>query len=1026
MEGGYINEGGQLKTKNGQKYIINHRQQDGFYISKLHAILIAALIVIVMAAYAILLYFLFSSSYTAGNMEPSISNGVANHADSSQLQAAGFLPGQPSSMKSKPTSTAGLSKLSTAPTTMAATPAERTTEAPNDLSSRAIEFHEGWTPTLYTLVMQPFIENSTSHGHVVINIEKDTTANGWPPIVLDINNITVTKAEVLENGAPLNIKTSYGTNNETFIIELLGKPANKDVQVDLTFISQLTSTLQGFYRVRYDDIDSKEKKWLVSTQFSPIDARRAFPCFDRPDKKAQFKISMIRDVKRTMALSNMPSKHIEQHSPGYMREDFDITPKMSTYLVAFMVTDLIKTNPIKSNEIDPDLPNINIWSRKEAADMTQFAYDLTTKVLPLFGQYFGIKFNLTKIDMVAVPDFGFSAMENWGLITFRESALLIPTGEGQDSSAEHNERVASIIAHELAHQWFGNLVTMKWWDDLWLKEGFATFMSYTAIQKVYQNWRYIDFFAINELQPAMIEDSDESSRPLSSEVKSSADIRRKFDPISYSKGAAVIRMMQGFLGEDAFWGALKQYLHLFQYSNAVCDDLWNVMTEYGHKFETLPKNLTVKTIMDSWTLNAGYPILMVKRNGTDIHIAQKRYLLPIVNANDTRTWHIPISYVIRGNDTTPSRIVHNWLPNSTDLVLENTIQPGEWFYFNTHRTGYYRVNYDYTSWVALIRNYEHLPNTTIAHLVDDALNLARNEIITYDIPLTFLMKLRATDIIPWAASAPSIEWLTYMLNREPAYEHFRALMRFILKPIYLQIGFEEQPYETHVQLKHRALIVQQTCFFGFDYCTSSAHGIYRKWMDDKTQNMISPNLKSVVYCTALREGSYQEWYFAYKRYMETTSASEKEIILDALGCTTKPWLLAKYLNMTITADSGIRKQDGRRAFVSVAKNSVGYEIAFDFLILNIKQISDYFGDGFSTLSKMVDSITRYMNKEHHLEQLERFKKKAEDLGLKSVGGSIDLAVKKVKHNIFWRSRSYYALQSFLTILTGDLRINLTS
>lgn len=285
----------------------------------------------------------------------------------------------------------------------------------------------------------------------------------------------------------------------------------------------------------------------------------------------------------------------------------------------------------------------------------------------------------------------------------------------------------------------------------------------------------MDFFAINELQPAMMEDSDQSSRPLSSVVKSSADIRRKFDPISYSKGASVIRMIQGFLGEDAFWAALKKYLQLFQYSNAVHDDLWNVMTESGHKYETLPKDLTVKAIMDSWTLNAGYPILMVKRINATIHIAQKHYLLPTVNANDTQTWHIPISYVIRGNDTTPSRIVHNWLSNSTDLVLTDAIKPGEWFYFNVHRTGYYRVNYDYTSWLALIRNYKHLPNTTIAHLMDDALNLARNEVITYDIPLTFLLNLRTTDIIPWAASAPGIEWLSYMLNREPAYEHFRVI-----------------------------------------------------------------------------------------------------------------------------------------------------------------------------------------------------------------------------------------------------------
>lgn len=244
----------------------------------------------------------------------------------------------------------------------------------------------------------------------------------------------------------------------------------------------------------------------------------------------------------------------------------------------------------------------------------------------------------------------------------------------------------------------------------------------------------MDFFAINELQPAMGEDSKNTSRPISSEAKTSADIRRKFDSISYSKGASIIRMVQGFLGEDAFWGALKKYLELYQYSNAVHDDLWNVMTEFGHEHQTLPKDLTVKTIMDSWTLNAGYPILMVKQiDNITIHITQQHYLLPTVNKNDTQTWHIPISCIIRGNETTAPRMINTWLPNSTHLELTNVTKPGEWFYFNTHRTGYYRVNYDYESWKKLKLNYENLPNITIAHLIDDALNLARAEVSRFSL-----------------------------------------------------------------------------------------------------------------------------------------------------------------------------------------------------------------------------------------------------------------------------------------------------
>lgn len=392
----------------------------------------------------------------------------------------------------------------------------------------------------------------------------------------------------------------------------------------------------------------------------------------------------------------------------------------------------------------------------------------------------------------------------------------MPEDEDRRSSAEHTEHVASILAHEIAHQWFGNLVTMKWWDDLWLKEGFATFMDYLVLDKVIEfisfvictilcdvilfkhqmvfslliilililkqiepSWRTMDFMSIDLLQKAMTVDSDISSHPISFAVEKPADIRRIFDPISYSKGAAIIRMMQSYLGEDAFKDAVREYLKKFQYSNAVQDDLWSVMTKYGHNFNTLPKELTVKEIMDSWTLQAGYPVLSIERNGTSILISQQRYLLPKINPNNTQKWYIPITYVTQANPTHDITIPHAWLNNSTNLTLTNVVDPDHWFYFNVKRTGYYRVNYDYNTWLILAQKYKELPEVILAQLFDDALNLARAEVLEYDIPLTFLLNLRAQDILPWAAASSGIKYLTQMLNREPAYEHFSVSLTFI-------------------------------------------------------------------------------------------------------------------------------------------------------------------------------------------------------------------------------------------------------
>ncbi|XP_037030897.1 aminopeptidase N isoform X2 [Bradysia coprophila] len=999
MEGGYINEGGQLKSKNGQKYIVNQRPA-GVYIPKNCIFFTALLAVIAMIIIIVLTYLLLSQSCSA-NGNTSLQNDT--------ISKAGLFGATTSNSNSV------LSDQSDG----------------NERGNAEIILNDGWNPRLYKLLIEPDFISGTSNGSVSIDVIRDSLEKGLPPIVLDINNITITEAKVFhypsDIASPLDIETAYGEHNDTFIIDIKRgidkNDENITLQIQLNFISILTDTLQGFYRASYKDGRNEETKWLASTQFSPIDARRAFPCFDRPDKKAQFQISIIREEDKSMTLSNMPSSNLSFAKPGYIQEDFEITPKMSTYLVAFIVSDLVIAN-VSTVPLASNLPRINIWTRKEVADMAGYTHDATVKILPFLEEYFGIKYQLPKIDMVAVPDFGFRAMENWGLITFREASILVPENESIRSSAEHTEHVTAVLAHELAHMWFGNLVTMKWWSDLWLKEGFATYMSYLAIEHIEPGWQIMDFFSVKSLQNAMEIDADSSSHPISFPVSKPSDIRRIFDPISYSKGASIIRMMNGFLGEKAFKGGLQAYLNKFQYDNAVQDDLWEVMTNFGHKYNTLPKDFDVKKIMDTWTLQPGYPVVTVVRSGANVTISQQKYMLPAVDYEDTTRWFIPITYETKARRTQDGLPTY-WLSNSKNITIPNAVDPTHWMYVNIQRAGYYRVNYDYDSWVILSRSFDEFTPVVRAQLVDDALNLARAEILSYDIPLTFLLRLgNHADALPWAATENSLQYLTYMINREPAYEHFRALMRFILKPIYEKMGFDEIQGESHVELMHRCRIINFACHFGYDRCTNRAQILFRDWMRDKSLNLISPNLKEVIYCTAMREGSFQEWYFAYERYLATTSAAEKELILSALGCTTKPWLLSKYLNMTISSTSGIRKQDGARAFVSVAQNNIGYEIAFDFLVTNIKEISEYFGDGFSTLSKMIDSVTTYMNKDYQKDQFQQFAEKARSLGLKSVESSIKLASEQVKNNIYWRSRSYYKLQEYLETLTRQLHINL--
>ncbi|XP_058826206.1 aminopeptidase N isoform X2 [Topomyia yanbarensis] len=1036
---GYINEddelepvmeeeGGQLKSKNGQKYIIN-RSPRGKYIPTWCWYFTIFLLTVLTLLSTILLVLLInqqrfcSSEYgqSNGNTSTLAKGSIFNSLSSNGHDRTGV--GNSKKCTHDPRlNTHSASATHTLNEDYIDDDGARFTA---DIDEQdIITRNSGWSPFHYKLTIEPNFERSVNNGTVIITIHRDLSEDKkLLPIVLDINKIEILASQVLDhNNQDIAYDAFYGKNNLSYNIDIKERSRNlQNVTVIFDFESKLSDTLQGFYKGYFVDEETGKKSWFASTQFSPIDARRAFPCFDSPDMKATFEISLVHSAEQKMFLSNTDHIRTTISRPGYLKEDFEVTPRMSTYLVAFIVSDLKLVQRSQGFT-----PQINIWSRPEVGRMTSYVHRLVVKILPYLERYFDMKFNMKKIDMVAVPDFGFSAMENWGLITFRESAFLVPEDNNRSSSARHKERVASVVAHELAHQWFGNLVTPSWWNDLWLKEGFATYMSYECLNFAEKKWHIFESFVQNELQKAFQKDSDRSSHPISFPVNHGSDIRRIFDPITYSKGASIIRMMSSFLGKETFKAGIMQYLKQYQYGNADQEDLWEILTTYGHTHKTLPNTLDVKQIMDTWTLQPGYPVITAERIGERfLRISQQRFMLPTRDETDETRWYVPITIVTESSlkNTIPSF----WLSyDNASIEVEIDTDPADYFYLNFDRTGYYRVNYDYASWKRLTHNFPHLPPLTRSQLVDDAFNLARAEFIQYDIPLTLIIILSRYpfDIPAWSSLSKGLVFLDDMMAREVAYESFLAVMRSVLRKSFEELGFEDNPQDDHLQVMHRERIVGLSCKFGIDKCSVRAQTLFRRWMTDYSDNQIPPNLKQVIYCTSLRDGGVPEWNFAYKRYKETDSASEKELILNALGCTVKPWLLSKYLNMTLDSSSGILKQDGARAFQAVAKNYAGNDIAFNFLYENIEQIAKYFGDGFSTLTKMIDSVSYLMNQKHHKEQFDRFARKTRKLGLKTIEKSIHLAEEQILNNIYWRSRSYYKLQEFLNQLIQDLHMNM--
>lgn len=428
-----------------------------------------------------------------------------------------------------------------------------------------------------------------------------------------------------------------------------------NIKIQIDFDAEVSKTLMGFYVAR--DPDGSK---MLTTQFESTGARMAFPCFDNPAYKAEFMLSLT--VHRDLdAISNMPVEMVEPMGEK-KKIVFRKTPRMSTYLLYFGVG---KFDEISERHGDVD---IILAANKGHLNTDRFPLDMAAACIDYYNDYFGIKYPLPKMHLIAVPEFGAGAMENWGAITFREIRIL-----HNESSTESSKRdIASVIAHEITHQWFGDLVTMKWWNDLWLNESFATFMSYKPIDKLYPEWDQIGDMIISRSSSAFVGDSLINSHPIDADVKDPESVAQIFDEISYGKGGSVLRMIEAYLGPENFRKGLSEHLKSHAYSNATGQDLWNSLEKVSEK--------PVSRIMSAWMRKTGYPVVHAERHGDVIHLRQERFLL---SGNRTgEIWPIPLTVK---RDTGTDSIVMDG--EEMDIPAKGFIK------LNPEETGFYRVHY---------------------------------------------------------------------------------------------------------------------------------------------------------------------------------------------------------------------------------------------------------------------------------------------------------------------------------------------
>jgi len=426
--------------------------------------------------------------------------------------------------------------------------------------------------------------------------------------------------------------------------------------LEVKYAGIVPDSLAGIYRAPYDHTQ------IVTTHFEAAQARRMLPCIDHPDAKAEFKIAVMIDRELT-AISNMP---IESVIPNGERKlvTFQTTPRMSTYLLYLGIG--------KFEELTEKLgkKDVIVATIPGKVKLGKFSQDEAKKAISFFESYYAIPYALPKIHLIAVPEFAMGAMENWGAITFRESALLIDA----NSTIKTRKRVAEIVGHELAHQWFGNLVTMKWWDDIWLNESFATFMAFKLLNSIHKDWRSWEDFMRNDTAGALGRDGLKKTHPIQVPVKSPDEIEQIFDEISYGKGASILRMIEAYVGEDAFQAGVREFLSSHTYSNATGNEFWNSLDACSHK--------EVKKIMSAWIQQPGYPMLTVKVTGGKLILRQERFL--ISGATETGLWPIPLTLEINGHP-------QNVLMNASEQALETELITS--LKVNVDRTGFYLTQY---------------------------------------------------------------------------------------------------------------------------------------------------------------------------------------------------------------------------------------------------------------------------------------------------------------------------------------------
>jgi len=792
-------------------------------------------------------------------------------------------------------------------------------------------------PVHYELTFEPIFSNFTFEGKETINVKitKPTST-----IILNSSELTIKKCTVESAGKSYVGQTTLDEKNETLIIKIPGK-INKTALIHIEYSGILNDRLVGFYRSQYKDKSGKTK-YMATTQFEAADARRAFPCWDEPAAKATFGISIITESSHT-AISNT-NQILRKKLGKKTLYKFAKTPIMSTYLVYLGVGEFefLSTTSGKVS--------MRIVATKGNSKKGKFALDLCKKLVKSYEDYFGIKYPLPKLDLIAVPDFASGAMENWGAITFRETILLF---DEKTSSTQTKQYIAEVVSHELAHMWFGNLVTMEWWNDLWLNESFATFMATKFVDKFYPEWKLWDQFLEDTMNTAMSLDALHSSHPIDVKVNSPSEIREIFDAISYDKGGCVLKMLESFVSEKNFRAGLQKYLKKFSYKNAEGNDLWD---EIGRAAK-----MPVRSMINSWLKQTGFPLVDVQKQGSHLILSQKRFILE-KNGTAKGLWEIPV--VVNDNGKVTSKILkkkQQTVPVKSEQTLVN---PG--------RNGFYRVKYSPDIMSELK---EMILQKSISHIDRWAI---QNDLFA----LCVSGDGRTRDYLDFASSYENEDdYLTqsnvsgnlYALYHRTTGEAYNSEIQKVahryLRKMFDSLGWDALPDEPHTNALLRGFVIAALGKMDDDEILCEANNRFKEYL--QKPESLNPDIQDAVFSLAAWSGaiSYDKLLQLYKK---APSQEQKIRFLGALSSFKDPKLLLKTLDLSQSKD--VRSQNMHIPIMRISANHHGKKILWPWLKKNWKKLRVKVGVGSPLLNRVVTSISAVADESMQGEIKQFFKK----------------------------------------------------